>query len=98
MTDKIISTSRYRHCTIVEYKVGDKTAGVDLVDTATGRWITCRDVRSARWTAPVWARLQYEFGVIPAMPPKHPDKHKDTKTEHIGPVALSEAAARHSMH
>lgn len=75
MTDKKMETHTYRNCYIVEYKDGDKTTGVDVVDAATGRWMVVKDVRSARWTASVWARLQFEFGMIPEIPPKHPPKH-----------------------
>lgn len=37
MTDKRMETHTYRNCYIVEYKDGDKTTGVDVVDAATGR-------------------------------------------------------------
>lgn len=74
MPEQKIESAQYRNCFIVEHKDGEVVKGVDVVDMASGRWMVAKNVRTARWTASVWARLQFEFGILSAMPPKHPPK------------------------
>lgn len=35
---------------------------VDVVNNATGKWVTTHSIRSAKWNVTVWSRLSAQFG------------------------------------
>lgn len=38
-----------------------RTNGVDVIDSATGRWFTAKSMRAAKWNAAVWQRLNRDL-------------------------------------
>ena len=43
------------------FLVHNSETEIDLVDKVSGKWIVCKSIRHAKWTATVWARLQTQF-------------------------------------